>query len=85
MPTKRMPMRKTRDILRQKLDLGLSHRDVARSLQVSLGSVSKTVQAAEAAELDWSVASELGDDELAERLFGPRPSRRESRPLPDFG
>ena len=36
MATKRLSMRKTREILRQKWALGRSHREVARSLSVSV-------------------------------------------------
>ena len=39
MATKRLSMRKTREILRQKWALGRSHREVARSLSVGGGTV----------------------------------------------
>lgn len=40
---KRLTMKKIREILRQKWVLGSSHRDVARSLDVSVGAVSSAV------------------------------------------
>ena len=39
MTTERLSMRQTREILRQKWTLGLSHRAVARSLRVGLGTI----------------------------------------------
>src|SRR6266498_1013638 len=46
MATKRLGMRKSRQILRQKWELKLSRRQVARSLELSAGTVSGTVQRA---------------------------------------
>ena len=43
MATKRLSMRKTREILRQKWALGRSHREVARSLSVSVGTVAASL------------------------------------------
>jgi transposase len=75
-------MRKTREILRQKWVLGQSHRAVARSLGVSVGTVSATVARAEAAGLTGREAAGLSEAELEARLYGPRPEA--ARPLPDF-
>jgi len=43
MATERLPMRKTREILRQKWVLHLTHREVTASLGVSIGAVSCAV------------------------------------------
>ena len=51
MAAERLTMRKTREILRQKWGLGLSHRRVARSLGIGLGTVSETLTRALAAKL----------------------------------
>ena len=45
MATERLSMRKIREILRQKWVLGRSHREVARSVGVSVGAVGGTVRA----------------------------------------
>src|SRR5437868_5813786 len=47
------PMRKTREILRHKWLLGRGYREVARSVDVSLGAVWLAVQRATEAGLDW--------------------------------
>jgi transposase len=83
MAAERLTMRHLRDILRQKWTLGLSHRAVARSLGVGLGTISSALARAEAAGVDWSGVQGLSDDELERRLYrrpadpavppGPRP------------
>ncbi len=78
----RLSMHKTREILRQKWRLGRSHREVSRSLGVSVGLVSTTLQRAEAAELEsWEAVGALADGELEARLYGP--ARPVERPRPD--
>ncbi len=86
MAAERLPMRKTREILRQKWVLGRSHREVARSLGVSLGAVALAVTRAREAGLErFEDVEGLGEAELEGRLY-----RRESVPTsseraaPDF-
>jgi DNA-directed RNA polymerase specialized sigma24 family protein len=61
-------MPKTREVLRQKWLLELSHRAVARSLAVSVGTVSSIVVRATAAGLTWSTVEGLSEPELEERI-----------------
>ena len=79
-------MRKTREILRLKLCIRLSHREIARSLGVSLGVVGETAVRAKRGELDWEKIGGLTDDALEARLYGERTTRGESeeRPLPNY-
>ena len=84
MATKRLPMRHLREVLRQKLELKRSHREVARSVGVSHGSVSGAVSRAKGVGLDWAQIQALSDEALDERLYGPRGGKRAGRaPLPD--
>jgi transposase len=80
----RLPMDKTREILRLKWLHGRSHREIGRSLGVSLGVVSKVATRARRLGLSWEAVERLTDVELDVRLHGPRKSSREDRPLPDF-
>lgn len=83
MATERLSMRHTREILRQKWALGGTHRAVAQSLGVSVGTVGTTVLRARAAGLDWPQVQALTDDALDARLYGAaRPAGR-GRPVPD--
>jgi len=83
MATERLSMRHTREILRQKWALGGTHRAVAQSLGVSVGTVGTTVLRARAAGLDWPQVQALTDDALETQLYGAaRPAGR-GRPVPD--
>lgn len=62
-------MRSTREILRQKMVLGRSHRATAASVHVSLGAVSLAVARATDARLTWAEVEALDDAELEARLY----------------
>jgi len=82
MAGQRLSMHKTREILRQKWLLERSHREVCRSLELSVGLVSATLGRAETAGLTtWESASSLSDQELEAKLYGP--GRTSTRPRPD--
>jgi transposase len=70
-------MRKIKDVLRLKYEANLSCRQIAASLKLSVGVISKYTNAAEAAGLSWPLPSELNDTLLAARLFPPVASVRE--------
>ncbi len=53
MPAPRINMRKLKDALRLKLEGGQSHQQIADSLEISKGVVTKYVGLAVAAGLDW--------------------------------
>ncbi|WP_437597193.1 IS21 family transposase [Sorangium sp. So ce590] len=76
-------MHQAREILRQKLTLKQSHREVVAALGVSIGTVSKVAGRAMALGLDWTAIEALDDEALDERLFGPRITSHDPRPLPD--
>lgn len=82
MAAERLSMRKTREILRQKWALQRSHREVAVSLGVSVGIVSKVERAACRAGLAWAVVEALDDVTLEQRLYGTA-AVAARRPLPD--
>ena len=64
MATERLPMQHVREILRQKLALGRSHRAVAAATGVSPSTVSSVVTAARALGLDAAAVEKLTDAEL---------------------
>jgi hypothetical protein len=74
-------MRHTREILRQKWVLGRSHREVARSVGISNGTVGATVLRVRTAGLEWSQVEALADDDLECRLYGqPEVAGQRERP-----
>jgi len=81
--TKRLSMRQTREILRQKFLLGRSHREIAGSLGLSVGAVGMAVSRARVAGLDWPRVETLADDVLDTRLYRRAPLPTGERPMPD--
>lgn len=71
-----------REILRQKLGLGRSHREVAASVGVSAGKVAGVFADARAHGLDAATVEALTDAELAARLY-PKATPTCLRPEPD--
>jgi transposase len=84
MPNRRLSVRKIKEILRLKLDCGVSEREISRSCQVSRSTVADYLRRAAAAKLNWNEASSLTDSQLEEHLFPTEhiPSSVQ-RPLPD--
>jgi transposase len=77
-------MRKTREILRQKWELGRSHRDVSFSVGTSASTVADTLARAKEAGLDWAEVQPLSDDGLEARMYRGAPRATGiARPMPD--
>jgi transposase len=83
MATERLSMRKTREILRHKWVLGLGYRDVANSVDVSLGAAWLVVDRATKAGLDWAAVEALDDAGLEARVHTLDLEAGRTRPLPD--
>ena len=82
--TRRINMRKIRDVLRLKLETKLSHERTAAALNLSKGVVAKYVTLANAAGLDWAQTQALDDTALHNRLLGT-PQRTSAFVQPDYG
>ena len=80
MATERLLMRKTREILRQKWVLHLTHREVTASLGVSIGAVTLAVHRARTAGLDWPAVEALSETELEDRLYARRAVAQQPTP-----
>lgn len=83
MTTERLSMNKIREILRLRWVRGRTVRETARSLGVSTGVVAKADKRAKRLGLTWAQVEELGDQELEQRVYGPRMSAKAARPEPD--
>ena len=85
MAAERLPLRKTREILRLKLDAGLSQRAIARSVNVAQSTVNDYVGRANVAKLSWPLPPELDDDLALDRLLFPAERHPVAhRPEPDW-
>ncbi len=78
----RLSMRSTREIIRQKWELGRSHRAIGRSVGVSIGAVSLALSRATAAGLTWASVQAL-DDAALEALLYPSVAAEAARVEPD--
>ena len=86
MPTPRLSMRKTKEVLRLRFELGLSQDQIARSCSISQGAVCKYLKRAQAAGVTWPLPEGWDEARLEEALYGPCPRRvyETQRSTPDF-
>jgi transposase len=77
-------MRRIKEILRLKLDCGLSHRQIVAALGISVGAVTKFVNLAERAGLGWTEVAELDETQIEARLC-PKATAKRLRIPPDCG
>jgi transposase len=83
MPAKRLSMRKIKEILRLKHEVGLSVRQIAKSCSVGKSTVYEYLSRASAAGLSWPLDDSMDEARLERLLFAPDlqvPSSK--RPLP---
>ena len=84
MSQRRLSMRKIRELLRLKYELGRSHREIAASLGIANSTVSDYASRAAAAGLSWPLPEGLDDAALEAALFPGLPPSRVPRPEPDL-
>lgn len=84
MPNPGLAMLVIKEILRLKYEAQLSGRQIARSLQLSVGVVSKYLRRAQAQQLSWPLPAEWSETELLERLGGAGKSAARTAPPLDF-
>jgi transposase len=84
MPADGLAMRQIKDILRLRHDAGLTLREIARSLNISVGVVSKYLQLAAAAGITWPPPDDLDEDALAQTLQPLPLADLSTTPLPNF-
>ncbi len=70
MPTERLSMRKIKEVLRLRFELGLSQDQIARSCSISQASVSNCLKRARAAGVHWPLAEDWDEARLEEALYG---------------
>src|ERR1035438_5768597 len=76
LPGRRLSMRKTKEVLRLRFEVGLGLRQIARSCSIGLGTVHDYLQRAEAAGVTWPLGEDWGEDRLEAALFGGPPRVR---------
>ena len=84
MPKERLSMRKIREILRLKYELGRSNREIARSCDMGCSTVSDYLKRARMAGLTWPLSDDQSDSFLERALFPPLTPPGSSCLIPDF-
>jgi transposase len=87
MPQKGLSMRKIREVLRLRYDLGLLQHQIARSCSISQPTVYRYLERASAAGLSWPLPEDCDDRRLDELLFLAGPASGSAavrRPPVDF-
>ena len=79
-------MRKLKEVLRLRYEMGLGQRQIARSCSIGHGTVYEYLKRAQAAGVTWPLPEGWDDRRLEEALFGPAPRRayETRKPKPDF-
>jgi len=79
-------MRKLKEVLRLRFELGLGQRQIARSCSIGHGTVYEYLKRAQAAGVAWPLPEGWDDRQLEAALFGPAPRRvyETRKPAPDF-
>src|SRR5215469_16986333 len=79
-------MRKIKEVLRLRFELGLGQRQIARSCGIGLSTVHDYLERAVGAGIGWPLPEGLGEEELEAKLFGNAPVvvRAVQRPQPDW-
>src|SRR5437879_7435460 len=84
-PTRRMSMRKIKEVLRLRFELQLGQREIARACSISQGAVHNYLKKAAGAGIGWPLPEDWDEKRIEETLFGDRhPIERRQRALPDF-
>jgi transposase len=79
-------MRKLKEVLRLRYELGLGQRQIARSCSIGNGTVYDYLKRAQAAGITWPLPEGWDDRQLEEALYGPTPRHvyETRKPAPDF-
>ncbi|MCR4418734.1 MAG: hypothetical protein NUV99_01080 [Clostridia bacterium] len=77
-------MRKTKEVLRLHFGLGMSRRDIAKSLGMSHSTVGDVIRRAKAIGLSWPLPQELCEAELERQMYTQRNAPRFARPPIDM-
>jgi transposase len=80
-------MRKVKEVLRLRFELGFGQRQIARSCRMGLTTVHEYLERAAAAGISWPLREDWSEEELESKLFGHQPIQSipaRQRPQPDW-
>ena len=77
-------MRKISEVLRQRYEIKQSYRAIARSLNISISTVSDYLARSKTAGLSWPLPAEMTEQQLYDLLFLPVKTTKAERSYPDW-
>jgi transposase len=84
MAMSRLHMKKIREVLRLRFDLGLTFREIANSINGASSSVGDCVMRFKASGLTWPIPSDVNDTDLELRLYPGQPSSLLPKSTPNW-
>ena len=78
-------MRKIKEILGLYNEMGLSHRQIAKSLQIVHSTVGDVVRRANGVGLGWPIPDSMTWDDVEHLLYPGNIDNSKVRPIPDWG
>ncbi len=79
MPRKRTEMRKVKDVLRLKFEVGLSNRDIGKCLHLGPATVSEVLTRFKSSDLSWPLPDGVSDQQLEGKLYTSVAAKRNKR------
>jgi len=77
-------MRKISEILRLRYELNCSYREISRSQNISITTISEYMTRAKLAGLTWPLPKDISEEDLYKKLFLPSDPTCKDKPLPDW-
>ena len=71
MPARRLSVRKIKEVLRLKWEVGVSDAAVSRSCHIARSTVAECVHRAQIAGLNWPLPDDMNDTQLEALLYPP--------------
>ncbi len=84
MPNQRIAMRKIREILRLRFDVGLSFRQISQCADVSTGAIQKMLKRLAGSPVSWPLPEGMSDAQLARLLYPESDSQPGALEDPDW-
>jgi hypothetical protein len=84
MARKRISMRKIKEVLRLKLEVGLTYEAIGQSRNIGSTTVGEYLRRAKDAGLTWPLPEDMDDASLERLLYPGSPGMAVKRPVPDW-
>jgi len=84
MARRRISMRKMKEVLRLKFEVGLTYEEIAQSCNIGSTTVGEYLRRAKDAGLTWPVPEDMDDASLEKLLYPRSPGPAINRPVPDW-